>query len=90
MHRVRSLFLKVTVASAVVLGVAACDASSGSLGPREHRPEAPASRSAADTMGTRKLGPTSTTSLTVDEETCRSGYQVAYREDGTPYCAPIE
>jgi hypothetical protein len=90
MLRVRSLLLKLTVAAAVTAGVAACDAPSGALAPRQRRPEAPLSAVAVDSLTTKKLSPVNATTAISDPEYCRSGYQVAYREDGTPYCAAIE
>ena len=89
MLRVRSLLLKATVAAGMLAALAACDASSSALAPREHRPSASAAMTSSDTLSGRKFGPSSATA-TADEEFCRSGYQVAYREDGTPYCEPIQ
>lgn len=90
MLRARSLLLKAMVAAGVLATLAACDASSGALGPREHRASAPALRTSFDSLSGRPLGTSTTSSVAGDDETCRSGYQVAYREDGTPYCSPIE
>lgn len=87
MLRVRSLLLKSALAASVVAGLAACDAPSGALAPRQLR--ATPSMTAGDTTSGRSVTSSSVT-ITGDGEFCRSGYQVAYREDGTPYCAPIE
>ena len=89
MHRARSLLLKATVAVGVLAALAACDAPGGALAPREHRPGPTPAMTTTDSSSTWKVNATTAT-VTGDGEFCRSGYQVAYREDGTPYCAPIE
>lgn len=84
-----SLLFRASVTIGLVATLAACDAPSGALGPRD------AGHPSATLVGDSLLtlpttSPTSTTtSTTMDEPTCRSGYQIAYRSDGTWYCEPI-
>lgn len=61
--------------------MAACDAAS-----KVGSPLAPGSARSDATTTTQ----TTTTMSTMDTTpTCRSGYQVAYRSDGTWYCEPM-
>jgi hypothetical protein len=79
----RAFLLKAAAAAAVVAVLAACDAPTGALGPRSFR-ATPASRTQIDSLPADLGG--GVTTMSADEETCRSGYHIAYREDGTWYC----
>ena len=79
----RAFLLRAAAAVAVVAALAACDAPSGTLGPRNFRatPTRTLGDSTAVPLGGRMMP------MSVDEEpTCRSGYHIAYRDDGTWYC----
>ena len=78
----RAFVLKAAAAVAVVAALAACDAP-GALGPRNLRPTH-AARTASDSTSI-DLGGGITTQM-LDDDTCRSGYHIAYRDDGTWYC----
>lgn len=80
MTRARVWLLR-SAAIAAVVGLAACDASSNVSGPRpQNVSRATGSMTTMTTMTTAS----DTTS------TCRSGYQIAYRADGTAYCVPMD
>ena len=79
----RAFLIKAAAALAVVAALAACDAPTGALGPRNLRPTS-AARAATDSTSIDLGGGITTMSL--DDETCRSGYHIAYRDDGTWYC----
>lgn len=82
----RASLLKAVVFIGIAAGLAACDAPSGALAPRTRDITPTVLRAVTDTTKTAK--PTSASTMD-DELTCRSGYQIAYRDDGTWYCAPI-
>jgi len=83
MSGIRSLLTKATAAVVVVVALAACDAPSGVVGPRDlHAPGV--SRTVADSARGPIRG--GATIMSTDEDTCRSGYHIAYRDDGTWYC----
>jgi len=85
MSGIRSLLLKATAAVVVVAALAACDAPSGAVGPRDLR--APGvTRAVTDSVGLRIPVRSGTSTMSTDEDTCRSGYHIAYRDDGTWYC----
>jgi hypothetical protein len=87
MSRIRSHLLKATAAVVVIAALAACDAPSGAFGPRDFR--APrALRDVTDSTAIVPLPDNTTTTTSSDEETCRSGYHIAYRDDGTWSCEP--
>lgn len=76
----RGWILRLVAGAGVLAGLAACDAPARLAGPA-----APHAAVAADSTAT----PTATTDAAGDPLiTCRSGYQIAYRSDGTAYCAP--
>ena len=82
MSGIRSLLLKATAAVVVVAALAACDAPSGVMGPRDLR--APGvTRATTDSARAPIRGAAITSG---DEDTCRSGYHIAYRDDGSWYC----
>jgi len=82
----RASLLKAVVSIGVAAGLAACDAPSGALAPRTRDIAPTVLKAVTDSTTTAKPTSASTTS---DELTCRSGYQIAYRDDGTWYCEPI-
>jgi hypothetical protein len=79
----RAFLLKAAAALAVVAALAACDTPSGALGPRSFR-ATPGSRTQLDSLPVELGG--GVTTMSADDETCRSGYHIAYRDDGTWYC----
>jgi hypothetical protein len=82
----RASLLKAVVSIGIAAGLAACDAPSGALAPRTRDITPTVLRIVTDSTKTTK--PTSA-NTTDDELTCRGGYQIAYRDDGTWYCEPI-
>ena len=87
MSRIRSHLLKATAAIVVIAALAACDSPSGAFGPRDFR--APhALRDGFDSTAVVPLPDSTASAPASDEETCRSGYHIAYRDDGTWYCEP--
>lgn len=84
MSRVRSLVLKASAAVVVLAALAACDAPSGALGPRSLR--APGSSHTLTDSSAVSLPSVRVNTMSTDEDTCRSGYHIAYRDDGTWYC----
>lgn len=82
MTRARAWLLRAAVVASVV-GLAACDAPSAVSGPR---PQA----SARTTGGTSTMTMTTTSTASDTTGTCRSGYQIAYRSDGSTYCVPMD
>jgi|GraSoiStandDraft_1057264.scaffolds.fasta_scaffold1702086_1 hypothetical protein len=86
MSRVRSLVLKASAAVVVLAALAACDAPTGALGPRSIRAPGSTRNAVTDSLGVPLPGIKVNTMSTTDEETCRSGYHIAYRDDGTFYC----
>lgn len=81
MARARVWLVRAAIVGAA-LGVAACDAASTVASPRA---AGASSRDASAASGTTT---TTTTMSTMSDTTvtCRSGYQIAYRSDGTAYC----
>lgn len=76
----RGWIVRLVVGAGVLAGLAACDAPARLAGPA-----APRAAVAADSTGSPTMSPDGAGDPIV---TCRSGYQIAYREDGTAYCAP--
>lgn len=83
MARARVWLVRAAIVGAA-LGVAACDAASHVTSPRA----AGASSRDASAASSTTTGTTTTTMSTMSDTTvtCRSGYQIAYRSDGTAYC----
>lgn len=81
----RASLLKAVVSIGIAAGLAACDAPSGALAPRTRDITPTVLKVVTDSTKTA----TPTSASTGDELTCRSGYQIAYRDDGTWYCEPI-
>jgi ABC-type phosphate transport system substrate-binding protein len=82
MNRARVWVVRAAIVGAA-LGAAACDAASNVGSPLS---PTSARRDAATSSGSTTVQPmTMSSDSTV---TCRSGYQVAYRSDGSMYCVP--
>ena len=80
MTRARVWLVRAAVVGSA-LGLAACDAASNVASPR-------AATSARRDASTVSSGATPTTMTMSSDSTvdCRSGYQIAYRDDGSAYC----
>jgi hypothetical protein len=86
----RKLLLKASAALALIAGLAACDASSSALAPRGGADATRATRAVTPTDSLGRRGTTTSTTMSLDDDsTCRTGYQIAYRDDGSSYCEPI-
>lgn len=81
MTRARVWLVRAAVVGAA-LGAAACDAASNVASPRQ---ATAARRDGGTVTSDGKAQPMTMAADTTIE--CRSGYQIAYRSDGTPYCA---
>ncbi len=83
MSRVRVWLVRAAIVGAG-LGAAACDAASTVGSPRV---AGGARQTTSDGSSTMTMTTTTTTS-TDTTATCKSGYQIAYRSDGSWYCVP--
>jgi len=80
MTRARVWLVRAAVVGAA-LGAAACDAASTVASPRQ---ATPARGEVNSGSGSNTMQPMTAAADTTTE--CRSGYQIAYRSDGTAYC----